>query len=49
MPLLGIYRVQGTLQNYLEAYSHSIHPATLQERNYYSPFTDREAEVQKEK
>lgn len=43
----GIYRGQGTVQNALESSSHSFHPATLQERHYYSPFLEGEPEVQK--
>lgn len=35
------------MQNALESSSHSFHPATLQERHYYSPFLEGEPEVQK--
>lgn len=47
-PLLGIYSGQVIVQNALETSSHLIHPATLQERHYYSLSIDGEAEVQQD-
>lgn len=48
-PLPGIYMWPRTVQHGLDASSHLIHPMTLQERPYSSPFVDREAKVQKGK